>query len=79
LCPRGLKQINEIPMNSTDRSKLIKAGFRVMRASPVTKSITELNAKEAWILVSRHDTISSMKKAVAALRTEQQTIFEFDE
>lgn len=65
-------------MNGSDRSKLVKAGIRVMRAENINKTITELNAKGHWNLVERCQTISELQKFVKKLREDEKTIFEFD-
>ena len=65
-------------MNGSDRKKLIKAGFAVMRACNINKTITRLNANGAWVLVGRYVTKAALQRAVNDMREDDKTIFETD-
>lgn len=66
-------------MNSSDRNKLIKAGFRVMRASKLNNTITENSSNGHWTLFGRYKNITALKAAVKELRGDEKTIFETEE
>lgn len=61
-------------MDSSDRKKLIAAGFRILRIHP--KDIRELNLNGGWNLVSRHNTVTETERALAILRQDPKTIVE---
>jgi hypothetical protein len=63
-------------MNGSDREKLIKANFRVMRVGVDKKTITELNTKGHWNLLSRYETQKELNEAVKSYRLNEDTIFE---
>jgi hypothetical protein len=64
-------------MNGRDRKKIVDAGITIMRAHE-DLSITKLNPAGSWGLVARYTTKSALKKAVASLREDGKTIFEYD-
>lgn len=66
-------------MDSSDRSKLFWAGFRVMRASKQQKKITLLDSNGHWKLHDRYPTVSAMNEAIKILRGDEKTIFETEE
>lgn len=63
-------------MDSSDRNKLIKAGFRIMRASKLNKTITVNNTTGGWNLIGRYPTIAALHAAVKEMRNDEKTIFE---
>ncbi len=63
-------------MNGSDRGKLVKAGFRIMRVNLDRYSITEFNKKGTWVLVDRYTTQSKTTQAIKAFREESNIIFE---
>ncbi|UOA08359.1 hypothetical protein [Methylobacter sp. S3L5C] len=63
-------------MNGSDRGKLIKAGFRIMRVSLDRYSITELSKTGSWVLVDRYTTQSKTTEAIRVFREESNVIFE---
>ena len=66
-------------MDSSDRNKLIRAGFRIMRASKLNKTITEISCTGGWILVCRCQSVAGLHKAVKDLRVDEKVIFEMAE
>lgn len=63
-------------MDSSDRNKLTKAGFRVMRANKINKTITEHNQNDSWNLIGRYESVAGLHKAVKELRADEKVIFE---
>jgi len=63
-------------MDSSDRNKLIKAGFRIMRACKHNKTITVNESNGHWKLLDRYTSVSAMNKAIKSLRGDEKTIFE---
>jgi hypothetical protein len=41
-------------MDSSDRKKIMKTGLRIMRASKINKTITELNSTGGWNTIGRY-------------------------
>lgn len=63
-------------MDSSDRAKLIKAGFTILRTHPNEKKITALNPSGSWALISRHDSKAGMERKLNELRMDEKTILE---
>lgn len=62
-------------MDSSDRKKLLAAGFRILRVFPKDKYINELGPV-GWRLVGRFTTIAATEKAAAELLKDPKTIAE---
>jgi|WetSurMetagenome_2_1015567.scaffolds.fasta_scaffold104983_4 hypothetical protein len=63
-------------MDSSDRKKLLDAGFRILRVYAKEKYINELGPVGSWRLVGRFGTISATEKAAAELLKDPKTIAE---
>ena len=61
-------------MDSSDRAKLIKAGFTILRTHPNRLTITKINPSGCWALVSKHDSKAALNRALDELRKDQKTI-----
>lgn len=63
-------------MDGSDRVKLIRAGFTILRVHPEEKSITALNPSGSWRLVSKHSSKAALNRALDELRKDPKTIVE---
>lgn len=63
-------------MDGSDRKKLFKAGFRILRVNGT--QIREMTESGSWRAVSTHDTIAETNRALARLRVDDKTILEHD-
>lgn len=63
-------------MDGSDRSKLIKAGFRILRVNGT--QIREMTSSGGWRLVSSHASHTATIRALIQLRQDDKTIVEYD-